>query len=120
MEQGSGALAETGRDAAPAPPEQFAAQWARVRGRLQAEVGEVEWRTWLRQMTLAGLDGDEVTILLPTRFLRDWVRSHYADRLQGLWQAENRRVRRVDVRVGDGAAQSAPVRPELPAAAPRP
>ncbi len=112
MEQGSGALAEAGRDAAPAPPEQFAAQWARVRGRLQAEVGEVEWRTWLRQMTLAGLDGDEVTILLPTRFLRDWVRSHYADRLQGLWQVENRRVRRVDVRVGGGTAEPAPEVPE--------
>ena len=112
MEQGSGALAETGRGAAPAPTEPFAAQWARVRGRLQAEVGEVEWRTWLRQMTLAGLDGDEITILLPTRFLRDWVRSHYADRLQGLWQAENRRVRRVDVRVGDGAAGAAPASSE--------
>ena len=37
----------------------LAAQWARVRGRLHHEVGEVEYRTWLRQMTLAGIDGDE-------------------------------------------------------------
>ena len=28
----------------------------------QSEVGEVEYRTWLRQMTLAGVDGDEVTV----------------------------------------------------------
>ena len=117
MGQGLGALAEAGRDAAPAPHELFAVQWARVRGRLQAEVGEVEWRTWLRQMTLAGLDGDEVTILLPTRFLRDWVRSHYADRLQGLWQTENRRVRRVDVRVG-GVAEGAPELSGMPAPEP--
>jgi len=41
---------------------QLAAQWARVRGRLQQEFGEVEYRTWLRQMTLIGLDGDEVTV----------------------------------------------------------
>ena len=34
------------------------------KGRLQAEVGEVEYRTWLRQMTLAGLDGDEITVNL--------------------------------------------------------
>ena len=40
---------------------QMAAQWARIRGRLQSEVGDVEYRTWLRQMTLAGLDGDEIT-----------------------------------------------------------
>ena len=79
---------------------QLTVQWARVRGRLQSEVGDVEYRTWLRQMSLGGLDGDEVTVRLPTRFLRDWVRTHYGDRLNALWQAENRRVRRVDIRVG--------------------
>ncbi|MGI3776190.1 MAG: DnaA ATPase domain-containing protein, partial [Janthinobacterium lividum] len=78
--------------------------WTRVRSRLQTEVGDVEYRTWLRQMTLAGVDGDEVTVHLPTRFLRDWVRSHYADKLSALWQQENRRIRRVDVRVGAGMA----------------
>ena len=46
----------------------MAAQWARIRGKLQSEVGDVEYRTWLRQMTLAGIDGDEVTVHLPTRF----------------------------------------------------
>jgi chromosomal replication initiator protein len=81
---------------------QLADQWARVRGRLQTEVGDVEYRTWLRQMSLGGMDGDEVTVRLPTRFLRDWVRSHYGDRLNALWQAENRHVRRVDIRVGSG------------------
>ncbi len=81
---------------------QLAEQWTRVRGRLQSEVGEVEYRTWLRQMTLAGVDGDEVTVHLPSRFLRDWVRGHYGDRLNTLWQAENRLIRRVDIRVGAG------------------
>jgi chromosomal replication initiator protein len=82
---------------------QLAAQWARVRGRLQSEVGEVEYRSWLRQMTLVGLDGDEVTVHLPSGFLRDYVRNHYGDRITALWQGENRQVRRVDIRVGSGA-----------------
>jgi chromosomal replication initiator protein len=79
---------------------QLAAQWARIRGKLQQDVGDFEYRTWLRQMTLVGLAGDEITVNLPSRFLRDWVRSHYGDRLTTLWQAENRRVRRVELRVG--------------------
>jgi chromosomal replication initiator protein len=101
-------------------------QWARVRGRLQSEVGDIEYRTWLRQMSLVGLDGDEVTVRLPTRFLRDWVRSHYGERLNALWQAENRCVRRVDIRVGatamglqgaaPGLAESLGATPELAAA----
>ena len=73
--------------------------WARIRGRLREEVGEVEYRTWLRQMTLVGIEDDEVVVNLPTRFLRDWVRSHYGDRLRALWQQEVPAVRSVDVRV---------------------
>ena len=84
------------------PPEQLATLWARVRGRLQQEVGEVEYRTWLRQMTLVGLDGDEITVHLPTRFLRDWVRAQYGDRLTALWQEVLPAVRRVEVGVGHG------------------
>ncbi len=85
---------------------QLATQWARIRGRLQSEVGEVEYRNWLRQMTLAGADGDEITVHLPTRFLSDWVRSRYGERLSALWHAENAAIRRVDIRVA-GAPRSA-------------
>jgi chromosomal replication initiator protein len=53
-------------------------------------------------MTLVGLDGDEITVRLPTRFLRDWVRTHYGDRLTSFWLAENNSVRRVEIRVGPG------------------
>jgi chromosomal replication initiator protein len=81
-------------------PQHIGAQWARIRGRLQSEVGEVEYRMWLKQMTLGALDGDEVSVLLPTRFLSDWVREHYGDRINKLWQQENPRIRRVDVCVG--------------------
>ena len=95
-------LNSSGAGSAASP--QLAAQWARVRGRLQNDVGDVEYRTWLRQMTLAGLDGDEITVHLPTRFLRDWVRSHYGDRISAFWFAENKQVRSVDIRVG-GAIQ---------------
>jgi chromosomal replication initiator protein len=80
--------------------EQLAAQWARIRGRLQQEVGDVEYRTWLRNMTLSGVDGDEITIMLPSPFQRDWVRMHYSDRLNALWQAEDKGIRRVEFRAG--------------------
>jgi chromosomal replication initiator protein len=92
---------------------QLAAQWARIRARLQTEVGDVEYRTWLRQMTLAGLDGDEITVMLPTRFLRDWVTSRYGDRISTLWQTENPSVRRVDIRVGGASAAAMPLAESL-------
>ncbi len=35
--------------------------------------------------------------------MRDWVRTTYGDRLSALWQAEDRSIRRVELRVGDAA-----------------
>ena len=102
---------------------EVAAQWARIRGRLQNEVGDVEFHTWLRQMTFVGIEGDEVTVHLPTRFLRDWVSSRYGTRLNALWQSEDATIRRVDIRVGGivapitpysaTLAETAPVQPPL-------
>jgi chromosomal replication initiator protein len=83
---------------------QIVSGWARIRGRLREEVGDSEYKSWLRQMTLHGVEGDEVVILLPTRFMRDWVSSHYGDRLRALWQAECPVVRRVEIRVSQGGA----------------
>ena len=91
----------------PDTPGELAASWARIRGRLREEVGEVEYRTWLRRMTLAGVEGDEAVVLLPTRFLRDWVNSHYGERLRLLWQAEVPAVRRLEVRVAQPAMAEA-------------
>ena len=97
-------MTETGSS----PPDagKLAPAWARLRARLRSEVGEVEYRNWLRQMVLAGIDGDVALVALPSRFLRDWVRDHYGDRLRVLGQAEWPHVKRFDFRVAaDGAAE---------------
>jgi chromosomal replication initiator protein len=81
----------------------LAGHWARIRARLQSEVGDVEYRNWLRQMSLGALDGDEITMLLPTRFLRDWVRKQYGEKILVLWQNENPVIRRLEIRVDRGS-----------------
>jgi chromosomal replication initiator protein len=90
------------------PDEAHAQAWARVRARLRDQVGEVEYRNWLRQMVLAEVAGDEVLIALPTRFLRDWVRAHYADRLRALWQVEDPRLVRVELVVRATGTEESP------------
>ena len=79
-------------------------QWARVRARLQVEVSGMDYHTWLRQIGFAGIDVDEVMLQMPTRFLRDEVRSRFGDTLNKLWQQENRQIRRVDIRVAANGA----------------
>ncbi|GAB3593184.1 chromosomal replication initiator protein DnaA [Acetobacter peroxydans] len=89
--------------------------WLRICARLKDEVGEVEYRTWLTKIALGPVDDDEITLLLPTRFLRDWVRSQYGDRLSDLWHQEVPFLRRVELQV---ARAGDPVAPTPPASRP--
>ncbi len=87
---------------------QIAAQWERILRRLRIELGDIEYRAWLQQIVLAGAEGDEVTLQLPTRFLRDWVSDRYGARFDALWKQENPSVLRVVLRVAHTAVAAMP------------
>src|SRR5437762_1944308 len=92
-------------------------QWARIRGRLRDEVGDAAYRSWLKSMTLAEINGGRVRIAVPTKFLRDWVATHYAQRIRVLWNGENSAIAGVDVVVGANGGE-ARTEPELPPSPP--
>ncbi len=73
------------------------AQWARVRGLMRSEVGDASYRSWLKPLTLVEVKEGEARVAVPTRFMRDWVVSHYGDRLRALWQAENPKIGSLDI-----------------------
>src|ERR1700751_405589 len=64
-------------------------RWRRVTERLRAEVGEDIFTSWFARMELDGIDGDTVRLSVPTRFLKTWTQSHYAERVLACWQAED-------------------------------
>ncbi|WP_418115518.1 chromosomal replication initiator protein DnaA [Sorlinia euscelidii] len=98
-EEGPGKVQAAAFNCVEGSTEELAEQWLKVRERLRAEIGDVEYKTWLLQIVLGPLEEDEVTLFLPTRFLRDWIRGQYGDRLEALWRAENALVRRVELQV---------------------
>ena len=66
-------------------------------------------------MTFVGVEGRRVRISVPTRFMRDWIESQYAERLVSLWTLEASSVEGIDVFVtGDEAKDN----DALPAASP--
>ncbi len=71
--------------------------WARVRGRLRADVGESAYRSWLKPLTLMSSKNGVVRMAVPTRFMRDWVTGNYADRIRALWCSEDRRVKTIEI-----------------------
>src|SRR5215510_14618556 len=67
---------------------------------MKSEIGDDAFRNWLRPITLERIDDGHATLAAPTRFLRDWVATHYVDRILALWRAENGRMTRVSIVVG--------------------
>jgi chromosomal replication initiator protein len=77
-------------------------QWSQVQGMLRVEFGETTYRTWLAPLQLSGLEGDRLLLAVPTRFLRDWVAAHYADRIRALWRRLNPAIGGVALIVATG------------------
>ncbi len=90
------------------------AQWAHVRARLREEFGQAAFRSWFRTMTLVDLRDGRVRISVQTRFLRDWVAQHYAERLRGLWIAENPDVTGVEILLGASSSSALEAEPAAP------
>jgi chromosomal replication initiator protein len=96
------------------------AQWVRVRARLKGEFGEAAYKSWLKPLTLVGVEDGTVRIAVPTRFMQDWVRQHYSDRIKTLWRAENKQVRLIEIVVQPAAGLQAPAPAPATGSAQRP
>lgn len=72
-------------------------QWNDVLSSLRDEIGEAAFQSWLKPMTVREVTDGNVRISVPTRFMKDWVVAHYADRLGELWSDLNKTVAGVEI-----------------------
>ena len=77
-------------------------EWARVLDMLRAEVGEAAFRSWLQPLSVISIDSGEVSLAVPTRFMRDWIIKNYSDRIQSIWAGENDAVSGIELVVVPG------------------
>jgi chromosomal replication initiator protein len=95
-------------------------RWTRVKERLRAEVGDDVYSSWFARMELDGSEGETVKLSVPTRFLKSWIQSHYAERVLACWQAEHANFLRVELMVRSSVIRTLPPKikpPEPPAPA---
>ena len=88
--------------------------WTRVRGRLRAEVGDDVYSSWFARVDLEGIEDGTVRLSVPTRFLKSWIQSHYAERVLTCWQVEDAKIGRIELTVRSAVVRSA-IAPKLKA-----
>ena len=67
--------------------------WENVFSILCKQLGKATADSWLRPLQFAGVNDGVLTYIAPTKFLGDWVQSHYASRLCSAWEATGHEVK---------------------------
>lgn len=83
--------------------------WQRVRTRLRETFGDAVYRSWFDGLGFDRVDNGVATMTAPTRFVREWVMSNYANELRNAWRREMDGVHAVDIVVGRSAAPTTPI-----------
>lgn len=90
--------------------------WGLVRAHLLSDVGEKTFNSWLKPLQLAGVAGGEVRLVVPSRFMADWVRNHFAARLRHAFAQHLPAIRSVAIDVAPADAPAAAGQPGEPPA----
>lgn len=62
--------------------------WVRIGGKLNAMYGDAIFRSWLKPIRFAGSDEGKIMLSVPTRFVREWVATHYGEQIRVMWMEE--------------------------------
>ena len=80
--------------------------WAQTQGRLRANYGEATYKSWLASLQIRAIEGERLIITAPTRFIREWVVSHYTDAIFQLVKEAYPSLQGVDILVQENSEQS--------------
>ncbi|MES1973239.1 MAG: chromosomal replication initiator protein DnaA [Pseudomonadota bacterium] len=106
--------------------------WSTVRGHLRESAGVRLFDQWLKPIELVeGVESDTIRLALPSAFMTNWVRNHYADRLFQEFRSILPEIRSVSIETrvarpapavltADAGIVAAPVAPAPMAIAARP
>ena len=74
-------------------------QWNIVLKKLNSEYGNEIFNSWIKNISIKNLDNDIIYFTVPTRFIRDWITSHYLDKIIYFLNQENPDIRRVKINI---------------------
>ncbi|HRQ60620.1 MAG TPA: chromosomal replication initiator protein DnaA, partial [Alphaproteobacteria bacterium] len=71
--------------------------WEKIHGDLRGEFGEAIFRSWLKPLSLQAFYHGTLEVSVPTRFMRDWIQNHYAERILEMCSEANAEVKKLQI-----------------------
>ena len=66
--------------------------WKSFKKDLKKVVGETAYNNWLKQLDFLTLKEEVISLSVPTKFLRDWIVNHYADKIKSHCKVYNKKI----------------------------
>ena len=86
-------------------------QWGQICSQLKNEVGDTAYDSWLKPLSLGAFNDGTMNICVPTRFMRNWVMTHYSDRIHKIWEKKNSSIKNVNFVVQSVADEGSSANP---------
>lgn len=79
------------------PTKEIMDLWQAIHGDMRQEFGEAIFRSWLKPLVLQAYYHGTMEVSVPTRFMRDWIQNHYAERILEMCKAANPEIKRIQI-----------------------
>lgn len=74
-------------------------QWEQICNQLKLEFGETAFDSWLKPLSIGSFNDGVMNICVPTAFMKNWVITHYSDRIHKIWENKNPNIKKVNFMV---------------------
>src|SRR5688572_2377339 len=85
------------------PSPEVLKSWNEVYKAFRGEFGEAVFRSWLKPLTLQAYYHGTLEVSVPTRFMRDWIQTHYSKRILEMSMQKHEDIKRLEIVVVQSA-----------------
>ncbi len=85
------------------PTPEVVATWKLVHKAMRGEFGEAIFRSWLKPLILQAAYHGTLEVSVPTRFMKDWIQTHYSKRILEMCIEKSPNIKRLEIVVVQNA-----------------
>ena len=73
------------------------AQWVTVRGKIRQKIGDAQFASWIKVLTLEDYSDQKVTLSVPSSFIRTRIIEQYLDIIKSYWYVQNLKINDIKI-----------------------
>ena len=73
------------------------AQWVTVRSKIRQKIGDAQFASWIKLLTLEDYSDQKVTLSVPSNFIRTRIIEQYLDIIKSYWYVQNLRINDIKI-----------------------